>query len=231
MEAKLSVLDYMLWVGMPYAVLAIFIVGHIYRYLRDGITWTSKSSELLEKKMLRAGSMLFHYAIILVLLGHVVGLLLPKGFHQIFLSDEAYHKLAVLLGLPAGLAALAALGILIYRRMSVKRVAAATDPDDWLVLSVLGLVVVFGVLATLSNVSGHFDYRENIGPWLRGILTLRPDPALMAEVPLLFKIHVFFAMLLFAIWPFTRLVHVLSLPIAFIWRSPIPMRRRCGDVR
>ena len=227
----LNVWDILLWVALPYVAVTIFVVGHIYRYLRDGITWTSKSSELLEKKWLRVGSMLFHYGVILVLAGHFIGLIIPKSWHEALGHNEhTYHLIAVLAGIPAGLITLAGLLILIFRRGYVKRVFATTSFSDWLVLFILLGVVTFGLLSTLSNVGGGFDYRDNIAPWLRGILTLRPDPYLMLNVPLLFKIHIVFVMLLIAVWPFTRLVHVLSLPIAFIWRPPIPMRQRCGDM-
>jgi nitrate reductase gamma subunit len=231
MYVETSVWDMFLWVVLPYIVLTIFVVGHIYKYLRDGIYWTSKSSELLEKKILRWGSMLFHYGILLVLAGHFIGLIIPKSWHEAFgLNEHVYHAIAVGAGLPAGLIALVGLLILIYRRGYVKRVLATTTPSDWVVLIVLLCVVTFGLASTLSNISGAFDYRESIAPWLRGILTFRPHPELMADVPLLFKLHILFVMLLIAIWPFTRLVHVLSLPIVFIWRSPVPMRERCGDM-
>ncbi len=226
-----TVLDIFLWAVLPYIAITLFVVGHIYRYLRDGVSWTSKSSEILEKKWLRAGSMLFHYGLILVLAGHFIGLIIPKSWHEALgLNESTYHLIAILAGIPAGLITLAGLLILIARRGYIKRIFAITSTSDWIVLLLLLGVVTFGLLSTLSNIGGGFDYRENIAPWLRGILTLRPDPYLMLNVPFLFKVHIVFVMLLIAIWPFTRLVHVLSLPIAFIWRSPIPMRQRCGDM-
>jgi nitrate reductase gamma subunit len=230
MVSSVSTLDIFLWAVLPYVAITLFVVGHIYRYLRDGITWTSQSSEILEKNWLRWGSMLFHYGVILVLAGHFIGLIIPKSWHEAMgLSEGSYHLIAVLAGIPAGLITLVGLLILIARRSSIRRVLAITSFSDWVVLFVLLGTVIFGLLSTLSNIGGGFDYRENIAPWLRGILTLRPEPNLMAQVPMLFKIHIIFVMLLVAIWPFTRLVHVLSLPISFIWRNPIPMRQRCGD--
>ncbi len=228
---NVGVWDILLWVAFPYIALTIFVVGHIYRYLRDGITWTTKSSELLEKKTLRWGSMLFHYWLLVVLGGHFIGLLIPKSVHEALgLGEHAYHTIAFWLGLPAGLLAFVGLLILIWRRAYFKRVLAITTPSDWVVLGILFFVMLFGILATLSNYNGSFEYRDTIAPWLRGILTLSPDPSLMVDVPLLFKLHILLVMLLIAVWPFTRLVHVLSFPIVFIWRSPIVMRQRCGDM-
>ncbi len=232
MYSGLHLWDIWLWAILPYVVITIFIGGHIYRYLRDGFSWTTKSSEILEKKSLRWGNMLFHYGLLFVLLGHFIGLIIPKSWHEALgLNEHTYHLIALLGGIPAGLITLIGLLILIGRRGYVKRVFVNTTFGDWVVLFVLLGVVVFGLLATLCNIPGHFDYRESIAPWLRGILTFRPDPYLMLNVPFVFKLHIVFVMLLLAIWPFTRLVHVLSFPIVFIWRSPIVMRQRCGDVK
>ncbi|HIC09363.1 MAG TPA: respiratory nitrate reductase subunit gamma [Aquificales bacterium] len=229
--AQVGITDYLFWVALPYAVLAIFVLGHIYRYITDPMSWTSKSSELLEKKLLRFGSMPFHYGIILVLAGHVIGLLIPKAVHEALgLSDHVYHIIAVIGGLFAGFLTLLGLIVLTYRRFAIKRVLANSSAGDIVVLVLLLLVVLAGLTATLSNIDGSFDYRENIAPWLRGILTLRPDPTLMVDVPIIFKLHIFLVMLLFAVWPFTRLVHVLSFPVVYIWRSYIVFRRRCGDM-
>ena len=229
--AQVGITDYLFWVALPYAVLAIFVLGHIYRYITDPMSWTSKSSELLEKKLLRFGSMPFHYGIILVLAGHVIGLLIPKAVHEAFgLSDYVYHIIAVIGGLFAGFLTLLGLIVLTYRRFAIKRVLANSSAGDIVVLVLLLLVVLAGLTATLSNIDGSFDYRENIAPWLRGILTLRPDPTLMVDVPIIFKLHIFLVMLLFAVWPFTRLVHVLSFPVVYLWRSYIVFRRRCGDM-
>lgn len=228
---QVGITDYLFWVALPYAVLAIFVLGHIYRYITDPMSWTSKSSELLEKKLLRFGSMPFHYGIILVLAGHVIGLLIPKAVHEALgLSDHVYHIIAVIGGLFAGFLTLLGLIVLTYRRFAIKRVLANSSAGDIVVLVLLLLVVLAGLTATLSNIDGSFDYRENIAPWLRGILTLRPDPTLMVDVPIIFKLHIFLVMLLFAVWPFTRLVHVLSFPVVYIWRSYIVFRRRCGDM-
>jgi len=230
-DIRVGVVDYLFWVAIPYAVMAIFILGHVYRYVTDPMSWTSKSSELLEKKLLRFGSMPFHYGILLVLAGHFVGLIIPKAVHEALgLNEHVYHIIAVIGGLFGGLLTLLGLLVLTYRRFAVKRVLANSSAGDVVVLVLLLLVVLAGLSATIYNIDGHFDYRESIAPWLRGLLTLRPDPTLMVNVPIIFKLHIFLVMLLLAVWPFTRLVHVLSFPIVYIWRSYVVFRRRCGDI-
>lgn len=218
-----------LWLIYPYVVLTILLVGLFYRFNMDQYGWTSKSSELLEKRLLKWGSTFFHWGIICVFFGHVAGLLVPIGvYHALGVSDETYHIMAVLGGGVAGLAATIGLFILVYRRFNVKRIRATSSFGDLLALVLLLIVALTGMSATTGNTLAHtgFDYRTTIGPWIRGVLTLHPDVSLMKEVPIGFKIHIICAIGLFATLPFTRLVHILSVPIMYLRRSYVVYRRR-----
>lgn len=221
-------LEQFLWVILPYIVLAIFIGGHIYRYQHDQFGWTSKSSELLEKKLLRLGSNLFHWGIIFVFGGHVMGLLIPiEVYEAMGVSEHQYHNIALIGGIPAGIAATIGIFILVYRRMSVSRLVATSTKGDWISLFFLMIVILSGMMSTFLNIdSNGFDYRTTIGPWLRGVLTLRPDASYLAEVPVWFKIHMLAALGIFAAWPFTRLVHVFSAPVRYLTRSYVIYRKR-----
>ncbi|EKN66859.1 respiratory nitrate reductase gamma subunit [Schinkia azotoformans MEV2011] len=217
-----------LWVVLPYIVLTIFIGGHIYRYNHDQFGWTTKSSQLLEKKLLRVGSNLFHWGIIFVFGGHVMGLLIPIGVYEAMgVNEHQYHTIALLGGIPAGIAATLGIIILTNRRMTVKRILQTSTKGDWVSLFFLLIVILSGMSATLLNLDSHgFDYRTTIGPWLRGVLMLQADASLLTEVPLWFKIHMIAAMGLFAAWPFTRLVHVFSVPLRYLTRSYVIYRKR-----
>ncbi|MDQ0154030.1 respiratory nitrate reductase subunit gamma [Robertmurraya andreesenii] len=217
-----------LWVVLPYIVLTIFIGGHIYRYQHDQFGWTSKSSELLEKKLLRIGSNLFHWGIIFVFGGHVMGLLIPiEVYETMGVSEHQYHTIALIGGIPAGIAAAIGLLILCYRRMTVRRLVVTSTKGDWVSLICLVIVVLSGMSATFLNIDSQgFDYRTTIGPWLRGVLTFRADASLMADVPLWFKIHILAVFGIFAAWPFTRLVHVFSAPLRYLSRSYVIYRKR-----
>ncbi|NLZ52156.1 MAG: respiratory nitrate reductase subunit gamma [Thermoanaerobacteraceae bacterium] len=202
--------------------------GHIYRYQRDQFGWTSKSSELLEKKMLMVGSNLFHWGIIFVFFGHVMGLLIPIGVYEsLGITEHQYHMIALSGGIPAGIAATIGIIMLTYRRFTVRRLFATSTKGDWAALFFLSIVVLSGMSATFLIIdSNGFDYRTTIGPWLRGILTFRPDGALLETVPVWFKIHMLAALGLFASWPFTRLVHVFSAPLRYLGRSYVIYRKR-----
>lgn len=218
-----------LWVIYPYLMLCLFIVGHLYRYVTDQYGWTAQSSEFLEKKFLRWGSLLFHWGIIFALLGHFSGLLLPKRTLESFgVTEELYHAGAIYAGGIAGIAALIGIVLLVFRRTTQPRIRITSGTLDLLVVILLLVVIVLGLSVTLgfNLLVGDFDYRETISPWFRGLLLLRPDPGLMVDVPLFFKLHVLSAFTLFGLWPFTRLVHVWSLPLNYLHRSYIVYRNR-----
>lgn len=220
--------DIFLWVIFPYISITIFILGHIYRYNTDQFGWTAKSSQFLEQKRLRFGSTVFHWGIIFVFFGHVAGLLIPKGFYDaIGITSDMYHFGAVWFGGAAGVATVIGGAFLFLRRTAVKRVIKNSSVSDYVSLIMLGIVVLVGFSATVGYTAsgGSFDYRVTIAPWIRGILTFQPNAAYMAGAPLGFQLHVIAAFVLFAIWPFTRLVHVFSLPLKYLNRNYVVFRR------
>jgi len=222
-------LDFLLWIAVPYAAFAVFVTGHFWRYRRDQLGWSARSTQLLERRLLRWGSLLFHLGMLAVLGGHVVGILVPASWTRALGVDNVYHASAAIGGTLFGSAMMAGFGVLAYRRRRMPRVAATTTRTDRLMYVVLGVAIVSGMLATVGfNVlaSHGYEYRETVAPWFRGLGLLSPDPALMAGAPLLFQVHAMSTVLLFALWPFTRLVHAWSFPIVYLVRSPILYRRR-----
>jgi len=223
-----SRLDFFLWVALPYLCVATFVVGHVWRYRRDQYGWTARSTQLMEQPLLRVGAILFHFGILAAVGGHVLGILVPRSWTRaVGVSDDAYHWIAVAAGGIAGAAIVAGFAILAYRRLAVPRVRGTTTRSDLALYPVLAATIAFGMLATVwgSAIDEHL-YRETVSPWFRGIFTFRPNGSLMADAPFVFQVHAFTAWLLFALWPFTRLVHAWSVPIAYLRRSPILYRSR-----
>ncbi|MEU7750024.1 respiratory nitrate reductase subunit gamma [Nonomuraea sp. NPDC049158] len=225
----MNALDILLWIVAPYVAITVFVLGHVWRYRYDKFGWTTRSSQMYESRLLRVGSPLFHFGILVVLLGHIGGLVIPKSWTEaVGVSEAAYHAGAVLLGTIAGLATLGGLAILIYRRRTVGPVFTATTRNDKLMYLVLSATIVLGLAATVAAnvIGGGYDYRTTISPWFRSIFSFSPDPALMAGAPILFQLHALSALLLFAIWPFTRLVHMLTAPLGYLTRPYIVYRSR-----
>ena len=221
-------LDIVLWVAIPYACLAVFVVGHYWRYRYDKFGWTTRSSQLYERRLLRWGSPLFHFGILLVFLGHVMGLGVPKSWTEaVGISEGLYHFMAVSLGAVAGFSTLVGMAILVYRRRTVGPVFSATTRMDKFMYLVLGTVIVLGLANTVvANMFGHYDYREGVSVWFRGIFRFDLHPELMAEAPIGFQLHGLAAFLLFALWPFTRLVHAFSAPVGYLWRPYVVYRSK-----
>jgi nitrate reductase gamma subunit len=220
-----------LWVIVPYLCLATFVVGHFWRYRYDKFGWTTRSSQLYEDSMLRWGSPMFHFGLLGVIGGHIIGLLIPKSWTDaIGVSEELYHVVAVLGGLGAGLLCLAGLAILVYRRRTVGPVFSATTVMDKVMYAFLALTILLGMWNTIAGsileVGGHYNYREGVSVWYRSFLAFSPDAGLMAHAPIGFKLHALCAFALFALWPFTRLVHVFSAPVGYLTRPYIVYRSR-----
>ena len=219
------------WGVFPYICLTVMVVGTIYRYQSDQLGWGSKSSEMLEKKLLTTGSMLFHIGIFFVLGGHIAGLLVPMQLYDALgISPELYHTVAQVAGGLSGLMAFAGISILLYRRIANARVRRNSDFSDYVSDGLLWIVILLGLAVTLgySTLYGPYEYRATVGPWIRSVLTLHPDVALMAGVPLILQVHIALAFLLFGISPFTRLIHIYSFPIGYLTRAPIQYRARYG---
>ena len=224
-------MDVVLWGVIPYLTLALVIGGTIWRYRYDKFGWTTRSSELYESRVLRIASPMFHYGILVVIVGHAVGLVIPESWTDaIGLSDKDYHLFAAVFGLIAALATLVGIGLLIYRRRTTGPVFMATTRNDKLMYLVLLSAIVAGsyitVVGAIDPDGPGVNYRETVSPWFRSIFFLQPDIDAMAAAPLRFHVHVLIGMLLFCLVPFTRLVHIFTAPVHYLFRPYIVYRSR-----
>ncbi|WEH36411.1 respiratory nitrate reductase subunit gamma [Streptomyces sp. AM 4-1-1] len=217
-----------LWGVLPYLVVVVFVTGTAWRYHFDRFGFTTRSSQLHEHRLLRVASPLFHYGLLFVIAGHVVGLLVPEALtERLYVGERLYHANALLVGGAAGLAAVTGLGLLLYRRLRVPAVRAATSRSDRVVHPLLLVTLLAGLTATASGVpSGSYDYREGVSVWFRSLFTLAPDVNAMAHAPLVHQAHALFGLALFALWPFSRLVHAFTAPLAYLARPYVVYRSR-----
>jgi nitrate reductase gamma subunit len=231
--------DLLLWVVFPYMVMVAFIGGHIWRWRNDQFGWTTRSSQMYESRLLRVGSPLFHFGILAVFVGHVMGLCVPEEWTDaVGISDDIYHWGALTLGIGAAVATIGGLCLLLYRRRTNTRVFGATTPTDKLMFLMLSATLIFGMLATMIHGTGlwegGYDYREGVSIWFRQVWSFHPDPATIASAPIFYRLHALSALCLFAVWPFTRLVHVFSVPLGYltrpyiVYRSRVPAKARRG---
>jgi len=222
--------DILLWAVLPYVTIATFVVGLVWRYRYDRFGWTTRSSQLYEKPLIRIASPIFHFGILAVLMGHVVGLLIPKAWTDLVVTQEMYHLVALGAGTLAGIATLVGIGLLIYRRRTTGPVFLATTRNDKLMYVVLVSAIVLGMIATLTGdhtpAGEHHNYRETVSIWFRSLIVFQPDVQAMAASTWQFKVHILIGLALIALIPFSRLVHAFTVPLHYLFRPYIVYRSR-----
>ncbi|MGW0815671.1 respiratory nitrate reductase subunit gamma [Streptomyces viridiviolaceus] len=217
-----------LWGVLPYVAFALLVAGLIWRHRYDRFGWTTRSSQVYESKLLNLASPVFHYGILLVLVGHLIGLFVPASWTEALGVDEhAYHLFSLYGGTAAGVLTVAGIGMLIYRRRTKAPVFRATTANDKVMYVFLLGAIVLGMVAKLSDTSGDgYDYRSTIAPWARSLFTLRPRTELMEGVPVPYLVHAVIGTVLIALVPYTRLVHMFSAPVWYLVRPYVVYRSR-----
>jgi nitrate reductase gamma subunit len=205
----------------PYLCLTVFLLGSLVRFDREQYTWRSGSSQLLRRRQLYWGSNLFHVGILIVFVGHFVGLLTPIWiFDWLGISHTFKQWMAIVIGGVAGIACLVGISLLTHRRLFDARIRRTSSFGDIAILLLLFAQLLLG-LATIPVSLSHLDGHEMVKfmTWAQGILTLQPGAsALVADVSPIFKLHLFLGMTIFLVFPFTRLVHVWSAPVWYLGR-------------
>ena len=205
----------------PYIALSVMIFGSIARYEAEPFTWKSSSSQLLRRRQLIIGSVLFHVGVLVIFFGHLVGLLTPIWvFDALGISHSAKQVLAVVAGGIAGVMALVGGGMLFHRRWTDPRIRRNSSVADIGILALLLVQLVLGlgtIFVSLQHLDGH--EMTTFMAWALGIVTFDAQAAdYIRDAALIFKLHLFLGLTIFLLFPFTRLVHMLSVPLRYLWR-------------
>lgn len=209
--------DFLLFGAFPYVAVVLAILVGIYRYFNDRFSYSSFSSQFLENRALFWGSVPWHYGILIILSAHVLALLFPELWAVVIAAPERLYTLEVI-GLALALAALAGLCILIVRRMGSARIFKVTSLMDWALLAVLLAQVALGFWVALFYRWGSDWYLHTAVPWLTSLAALSPDTRYVTALPLVVKLHMLGGFVIIALFPFTRLVHLVTFPITYLWR-------------
>lgn len=206
----------------PYFVATVFLAGSLIRFDREQYTWRSGSSQLLRRRQLMWGSVLFHVGILLLFLGHLVGLLTPKEiYHALGLTSGQKQMLAVIAGGVFGFVCLIGLTMLLHRRLFDSRIRKTSSLMDIAILAILWIQLVIG-LATLPTSWAHREGGElmvSLSLWAQKIVTFQAGAAdYVAGAPWHYKLHIFLGLTIFLIFPFSRLVHIWSAPVWYLGR-------------
>ena len=190
------------WVILPYLAMVVFIVGHIWRWRYDQFGWTSRSTQLQERRLLKWGGPLFHYATFAAIAGHVIGILIPAWVTEaIGIPEPVYHWFSAGAGAAAAVGVLIGAMILVFRRLGVARVRATTSAVDYLALILLAVVVVLGMYETFAiNLFGPgYDYRHTVSVWFRSLFVGDPAVRAITSAPIMYQVHAISAWAIFAV--------------------------------
>jgi nitrate reductase gamma subunit len=217
----MTTLNHVLFGWYPYLCLTVFLVGSLVRFEREQYTWKASSSQLLRRRQLVWGSILFHVGILVVFVGHLVGLLTPIAIFDFLGIGHGFKQgMAIVIGGVAGVACFIGLTLLLHRRLFDARIRKTSSFADIAILAILYAQLILG-LSTIPVSLGHMDGHEMVKfmNWAQGILALQPDAsAYVANVSPVFKAHLMLGMTIFLVFPFTRLVHIWSAPVWYLGR-------------
>ena len=210
-------LDIVLFAAFPYVAVALAVVGGIVRYYGDRFSFSSHSSQFLENRVLFWGSVSWHYGIIVVLVAHIAALAFSGTWGDIVANPTRLYTLEVI-GIALGLAALIGLTALSLRRVLNARATVVTAKSDWVLLAVLLAQVALGMWVALGYRWGSDWYVHTAAPWMHSLFKLQPDVTTVTVLPWVVKAHMLGGFVLIALFPFTRLVHVVTVPLTYLWR-------------
>jgi nitrate reductase gamma subunit len=208
------------FVWYPYVVFTVFLLGSLIRFERDPYTWRASSSQILRKRQLFWGSNLFHVGILFLLFGHTVGLLTPTEIYTLVITVPQKKMMAVISGGIAGVLCFVGLTMLLHRRLFDVRIRRTSSVMDIAILAILWVQLTLG-LVTLPLSVHHSDggVMLALSHWAQGIVILDPvDVTTLEALPWPYLAHLVLGMTVFLIFPFSRLVHIWSVPVWYLGR-------------
>jgi nitrate reductase gamma subunit len=214
-------INYLLFGWYPYIAVTVLVLGSILRFDKGQYTWRSQSSQFLRRRQMILGSNLFHLGVLILFVGHFVGLLTPvRVFEAAGVSHEFKQLTALIVGGLAGIAAFIGCSLLLHRRLFDPRIRRSSSFGDILVLILLWLQLFLGLSTTIWTIDAiNGSEMVLFMGWANGMLTFNPSASsLILDAYLVYKIHIVLGLTLFLITPFTRLVHIWSAPIWYLLR-------------
>jgi nitrate reductase gamma subunit len=212
----------------PYICLTIFVLGTLIRYDREQYSWRASSSQLLADKGLKIGNVMFHIGVIFIFFGHLVGLLTPHALYEQFITAEQKQLLAIIAGGIAGTIGFIGLTILVFRRIFVARIRATSSKSDIAVVFIFWVQITLGMITIPFSLSHHdAGIMIQLSEWAQHIVTFRSGASeFIKGTDWPFQVHLILGQTIFLIFPFTRLVHILSAPVKYIGRPYQVVRSR-----
>lgn len=212
---------------LPHIAMTLFWFGVITRIVKTSKSLQAESSQFLSKKGQRWGGNLFHYGIILVFIGHFTGLFTPEPLYHLVITTATKKVLAVIMGSIFGTAAVVGITILLVRRMKDQRLRINSKPQDFFLIVLLLVEMVLGMSSIFTTAGSSVESYAALGAWAQKVITFQPDAgSLIASHSLIYKLHIVTGLFIFMIFPYTKLMHMFVMPVAYFFRSGYQMVRR-----
>lgn len=221
-------LHHLIYGYYPYLAGTVFLLGSLLRYDHGQYTWKAHSSQMLSKKNMRLASNLFHIGILVIFFGHLFGMLTPHWVYEPFISAGNKQIVAIVVGGIAGAMCIIGGGMLLWRRLNNPRVKASSAPMDNVILGLIVLQACLGMITILFSL-GHLEGKVmlTLSSWAQSIVFFNGNAAgYLEEVSWIYKVHIFVGLTIILLFPFSRLVHVWSIPLGYFGRNYQIVRRR-----
>ncbi len=217
----------LLFTYLPHIAMTLFWFGVFTRIVKTSKSLQAESSQFLSKKGQGWGSNLFHYGIILVFIGHFTGLFTPEHFYHLFMTTATKKILAVVMGSVFGLASIVGITILLIRRLKNSRIRINSTPADIFLLALLLVEIWLGLASIFISAESSVDNYAALGIWAQKVITFQPDAgSIIMDHSITYKLHIVIGLFIFMIFPYTKLMHMFVLPLAYFFRSGFQMVRR-----
>jgi len=210
-------IDTALYVAFPYVAVVLAVIVGLYRYYTNRFSFSSLSSQFLENRELFWGSVPWHYGISFILLAHLLAALFPAMWGELLGSTASLYVMEIT-GWALALMAIVGVAVFIVRRLRSARLLAVTTWVDWLLLIALLTQVILGFWVAFVYRWGGLWYLHTVVPWLISLLVLHPQPEFVSALPLVVRLHILTGTFIIALFPFTRLVHIFTYPLTYLWR-------------
>ncbi len=217
----------LLFTYLPHIAMTLFWFGLITRIVKTPKSLQAESSQFLSKKGQRWGGNLFHYGILLVFIGHFTGLFTPENFYHMVMTTATKRAMAIAMGSVFGTSAVVGIIILLIRRLKDERIRINSKPQDIFLLILLLIEMGLGMISIFITAGSSVENYAELGAWAQKVITFQPDAgALIAGHSLIYKLHIVTGLLIFMIFPYTKLMHMFVMPIAYFFRSGYQLLRR-----
>lgn len=217
----------LLFTYLPHISMTLFWFGVITRIVKSPQSLQAESSQFLSKKGQRWGGNLFHYGILMVFIGHFTGLFTPENLYHLVMTTATKRTLAITMGSIFGTSAFVGIIILLIRRLKNQRLRMNSKPQDILLIVLLLVEMGLGLISIFITAGSSIENYAELGTWAQKVITFQPDAgAVIAGHSLIYKLHIVTGLFIFMIFPYTKLMHMLVMPVAYFFRSGYQLVRR-----